>query len=498
MRKEWFFDRFCGADIAVYAEDGRIVEANFEEKGADELTGNIYKGRVCNVVPGMQAAFITCGLERNCYLPLAEGASRFSTYDGEGNAREALSLKEGDEILVQIVKPPRGNKGAKVTCDLSFVGKNLIYLPRTDFLGISRKIVAPLVREALLKDAGKLRGKGEGFIVRTAAETAGKRHMKIESEYLKRLWRSVQANAATAAVGDAVFREFDLPFKVMRDSLGGGVTRIHVGSRELYEKVLSLARMRPDLGERKVELYTGAASMYRAFGLSEQLRALPSRTVPLENGGYLVVDRAEAMTVIDVNTGKFIGENDLESTVFETNLVAAREIARQVRLRNVGGIVAVDFIDMLEEEHRLAVTAALEEALSADRAKCRVQPMNDMCVTLFTRKRTCAEATDFFLKPCTHCTRQGYVFSDMYMALRIRSDILDYFANGYQAVVIELNRKLMQTILSERMFSEEVRGAWKDKRVYFVPHATWHEEEYTVRGDNATVLTLPDDAQILY
>ena len=311
MRKEWFFDRFCGADIAVYAEDGRIVEANFEEKGADELTGNIYKGRVCNVVPGMQAAFITCGLERNCYLPLAEGASRFSTYDGEGNAREALSLKEGDEILVQIVKPPRGNKGAKVTCDLSFVGKNLIYLPRTDFLGISRKIVAPLVREALLKDAGKLRGKGEGFIVRTAAETAGKRYMKIESEYLKRLWRSVQANAATAAVGDAVFREFDLPFKVMRDSLGGGVTRIYVGSRELYEKVLSLARMRPDLGERKVELYTGAASMYRAFGLSEQLRALPSRTVPLENGGYLVVDRAEAMTVIDVNTGKFIGENDL-------------------------------------------------------------------------------------------------------------------------------------------------------------------------------------------
>ena len=498
MRKEWFFERFCGAQIAVYAEDGKIVEANFEEKGADELTGNIYKGRVCNVVPGMQAAFISCGLERNCYLPLGEGAARFSTYDGAGGVTEAPSLKEGDEILVQIVKPPRGNKGAKVTCDLSFVGKNLIYLPRTDFLGISRKIVAPEAREALLKEADKLRGAGEGFIVRTAAEGAGKRHLKIESEYLKRLWRSVQANAASAAVGEAVFREFDLPFKVMRDSLGGGVTRIYVSDKELYGKVVSLARMRPDLGERKVELYTGAVSMFRAFGLAEQLRALPSRTVPLENGGYLVVDRAEAMTVIDVNTGKFIGENDLESTVFETNLIAAREIARQVRLRNVGGIVAVDFIDMTEEEHRLAVNAALEEALSADRAKCRVQPMNELCVTLFTRKRTCAEATDFFLKPCTHCTRQGYVFSDIYMALRIRSDISDYFASGYNAVVIELSRTLMQSILAAKMFSEDVRGAWKEKRVYLVPHSTWHEETYTIRGDNAPILTLPDDAQILY
>ncbi len=498
MRKEWFFERFCGAQIAVYTEDGKIVEANFEEKGADELTGNIYKGRVCNVVPGMQAAFISCGLERNCYLPLGEGAARLATYDGAGGVTEAPSLKEGDEILVQIVKPPRGSKGAKVTCDLSFVGKNLIYLPRTDFLGISRKIVAPEAREALLKEADKLRGAGEGFIVRTAAEGAGKRHLKIESEYLKRLWRSVQANAASAAVGEAVFREFDLPFKVMRDSLGGGVTRIYVSDKSLYEKVVSLARMRPDLGERKVELYTGAVSMFRTFGLAEQLRALPLRTVPLENGGYLVVDRAEAMTVIDVNTGKFIGENDLESTVFETNLIAAREIARQVRLRNVGGIVAVDFIDMTEEEHRLAVNAALEEALSADRAKCRVQPMNELCVTLFTRKRTCAEATDFFLKPCTHCTRQGYVFSDIYMALRIRSDISDYFASGYNAVVIELSRTLMQSILAARMFSEDVRGAWKEKRVYLVPHSTWHEETYTIRGDNAPILTLPDDAQILY
>ena len=189
MKKEWFFDRFCGAQIAVYTEDGIVTEAMIEQENAADLTGTIYKGRVCNLVPGMQAAFISCGLERNCYLPLGEGAARFTSYDGEGNLVSTPDLKEGDEILVQIVKPPRGTKGAKVTCDLSFVGKTLIYLPRTNFLGISRKITDPALRERLLKDADKLREPGAGFIVRTAAATADKRHLRIESEYLKRVWR---------------------------------------------------------------------------------------------------------------------------------------------------------------------------------------------------------------------------------------------------------------------------------------------------------------------
>lgn len=498
MRKEWFFDRFCGEQVAVYAEDGKIVEVCVESEKAGELTGNIYKGRVCNVVPGMQAAFVSCGMEKNCYLPLTERAARFSTYDGDGNAREALSLQEGDEILVQLVKPPRGSKGAKMTCDLSFVGKNLIYLPRTDFLGISRKITDPETREALLKEADKLRADGEGFIVRTAAESADRRHLKIESEYLRRVWRAVAKTAKAASVGEAVYRECGLHQKIMRDSLGGGVTRIYVGDGDLYEKVARLARLRADLGERKIVRYTGKGNMFRDYGLTRQICGLASPHVDLENGGYLVIDRAEAMTVIDVNTGKYTGENDLESTVFETNLVAAREIARQVRLRNLGGIIAVDFIDMTDAEHRAAVDAALEEALSTDRAKCRVIPMGELCVTMFTRKRTDQDISSFFFKPCPHCTRQGFVFSDVYMAVLIRSEIMEFFGNDYNAVVVELNRDVMKAILAGRYFSEEVRGPWREKRVYMIPHADWHEEHFTVRGDNAPVLTLPDGAQILY
>ncbi len=497
MKKEWFFDRFCGEQIAVYAEDGKIVEVGVENEKEGDVLGNVYKGRVANVVQGMQAAFVSCGMERNCYLPLNEGVELFSSYDGSGKFTSS-PLKAGDEILVQVVKTPRGSKGAKVSAELSFVGKNLIFLPRTDFLGISRKITDEKAREELLKEADKLREAGQGFIVRTAATGATKRALKIESEYLKRVYRATLEAAKTAPVGTAVYREYDLPVKVMRDSLGDGDTKVYVGDGELYEKVVNLARMRSDLGEKRIVRYTGERSMFSYYGLDEQILSLTDPQIKLKNGAHLIIDRTEAMTVFDVNTGKYTGDSDLESTVLKTNLLAAQEIARQVRIRNVGGIVAVDFIDMAEEEHRLAVTAALEEALSKDRAKSRVLPMSDLCVTLFTRKRMSGELGSFLLKPCNHCTRQGYVLSDIYMAMRVRSAILGCFADGYRVAIVELNRALMNKILSERYFADELRGAWREKRVYFIPHTSFPEEKFSVRGDNAKVLTLPDTAQILY
>ncbi len=497
MKKEWFFDRFCGMQIVAYAEDGKVVEVGAERELPALAIGNIYKGRVANIVTGMQAAFIACGLEKNCYLPLDEGAAVFSTYDGRLQAQSSLSLKEGDEVLVQLVKLPRGNKGAKVTCDLSFVGKNLIYLPKTDFLGISRKITDVQMRENLLAEAEKLRTEGEGFIVRTAASAATRRHLKTESEYLRRVYRATVEQAASAPAGTAVYREYELPFKVMRDSLGG-VGKIYVGDADLYEKVLRLVRMRSDFSEKNVILHKGMRTMLTEYGLAEQIYTLTDPRVELEGGGELVIDRTEAMTVIDVNTAKFTGESDLESTVYETNLLAAKEIAHQVRLRNIGGIVAVDFIDMAEEEHRQAVEDALAKALSEDRAKCRVLPMNELCVTLFTRKRTANEVGTVMLKPCPHCTRQGYVYSELFMAMRLRAEIAECFAGGYRAVILELNRGVMEAILKRHYLTSEAEGAWRGRRVYMIPHRTYHEEQYTIRGDNNPVLTLPDDAQILY
>ncbi len=497
MKKELFFARFCGERFAACTEDGVLMDVGVESEADGELLGNIYKGKVANVLTGMQAAFVACGLEKNCYLPLGEGASCFSSYDGEGNITER-ELKEGDEILVQIVKLPRGGKGAKVTRALSFVGKNLIYLPETDFLGISRKITDEAVREELLKETDRLRKSGEGFIVRTSAEKAEKKQRKAEADYLKKLYATVMEKAKNAPVGAVVFRECSLPVQIMRDSWGDGLHKIYVDDKETYETVLSLARFRRDIGEKKIVLYGEARGMLSRYGILEQMYQLAETTIALKNGGNLVIDRTEAMTVIDVNTGKFTGETDLESTAYETNLCAAREIARLARVRNVGGLIAVDFVDMAEEAHREAVNEELAGALEADRTKCRVYPMNELCVTLFTRKRTKNDLLSFLLKPCPHCTRQGYVFSDLFMVMRIREQLLDLFADGYRSAIVELNRGLMEKILSERYLEEDVRGAFVGKRVYMIPHSAWHEEKFTARGDNSGVLSLPDKAQILY
>ena len=496
MTKDWYFDRFCGAQIAVCAENGKIVEVELEREGGGDVTGNVYKGRVANVVGGIQAAFVACGMEKNCYLPLNEHNARLNSYDGEADA-SPRAIEEGEELLVQIVKPAFVSNGAKVTADLAFVGRLLIYLPQTKFLGISRKITDTEQREKLLSEADKLRSAGEGFIVRTAAEHAAKKSLKTEAEYLRKLYRSALEYAASAPVGTLVYREYDLPMKVMRDSLGE-IGKIYVGDRTVYERFLRLAKIGGYLPEKKFVLYTGKRAMLEHYGLAQQINALAGTRVPLGNGGDIVINRTEAMTVVDVNTGKFTGEDDLESTSYETNLQAAREVARQVRLRNIGGIVAVDFIDMLQSEHRAAVQQELENALFDDRAKTRVYEMSELCVALFTRKRTKNDLLSIMLKPCPYCAGDGHIPSDLFLAVSLRGKIMDCFADGYGSVIIDVNAALMKRLLAGRYFTEDAKGAWLGKRVYFVPREDLREEKFAVRGDDGAVLTVPDNAQILY
>ena len=238
--------------------------------------------------------------------------------------------------------------------------------------------------------------------------------------------------------------------------------------------------------------------MFEYFGLEEQVYRLISSRVPLASGAYLVFDRTEALTAIDVNTGKFTGDSGLEDTVFSTNLLAAREIARQVRLRNIGGIVVVDFIDMESAQHRAAVVAELENCLREDRAKCSVYAMSDLGMVSFTRKKVKSDNVSILTKRCPYCKGTGAVLSDSYLAFRIQIAIKKCFAEGYENVIVELNAGLFAYILSARRFSHLVQGEWRGKRVYMIPHKTFHEEHFTVRGDNNPVLTLPDTAKLLY
>ncbi len=499
-KKEWFLDRYCGQQYAALLEAQKLTEFSCEDEPRLSCVGNIYKGKVVNVLSGMNAAFVHCGLAKNCYLSMEETYADYTKYDGTlHEISTSLDLKAGDEVIVQVTKSARGNKGAKVTTHLSFVGKLIIYLPNTGFLGISRKITDEAEREKLLEVVDKMRTRAdEGFIVRTQAPFATPKQMKAEAEYLKKLYKSMLTSVKDAPVGRVLYEDDDLPERVMRDCFGEEINAIHVGDAALYEKVVKIAKLRGDIPERKIHFYNGERAMFREYGIAPLIYEASNPIVPLEEGGTLVIEHTEAMTVIDVNTGSHIGDSCLEETVFAVNLTAAREIARQVLLRNIGGIIVVDFVDMTSEEHKQAVTDELTACLAKDKAKCHVLPMSDLCITQFTRKRVGKDISALIKKPCSHCGGSGLVADDVFLITNIRNAILDCFADGYHSAIIELNVRIMKKILEERMFAHELKTRWKDKRIYCIPHKTYREEHFTIRGDNASVLTLPNTAQILY
>lgn len=500
MKKELFFDRYCAHQFAAIVEDGTLMEFAAEKEESGQIIGNIYKGKVANVHTGMNAAFIACGLEKNCYLSLEESYTDYTKYDGTSvkTNLKPLCLKEGDEVLVQVTKPPRGNKGAKVTTHLSFVGRRMIYLPITDFLGISRRITDVQQREQLLKLAEEMRsGDTEGFIVRTQAPFATTAQLQKEAEYLKKLYAQMVEAAKDAPVGSVLYEDEDLPVRMLRDCFGDDISAIHVGDEELYQRLLALVKLRDDLSEDKLIKYNGERSMMRQYGIMPLVYDIALPSVSLSGGGSIVIEHTEAMTVIDVNTGSFVGNKSLEETVFAVNLEAAAEIARQVRLRNIGGIIVVDFIDMAEEEHRLAVTEELKKHLSLDKAKCNVLPMSELCLTQFTRKRVGNAVLSYLVKPCQHCQGKGHVPDDIFVLTRLRAKILDCFADGNTAAVVEVNEGILHKIVSEGVFAKEAKGRWKDKKIYFIPHKTYKEDYFYIRGEKGDVADLPENAQQL-
>lgn len=487
-----YFDFFGGDCFAAVTEGDDLVEFHLDSANASDISGSIYKGRVVNVLEGMQAAFVAFGQAKNGYLaagdiPAAEGAP----------VAEHLNVGIGDEVMVQVLKSPIGTKGARLTMNLSFVGKHLIYLPGTPFLGVSRKISDEQERAGLLSLAEKLRTEGDGLIMRTNAPHADMKTLKTEAKYLRGLYLTALDSYKEASVGDLVYRDADVHVRLLRDFDFTEIGRIYIGSETVYRRVGAIMKQ---AGRKNMAvLYNGAREMFDYFGLEKQIREILSPRVALKNGAYLVFDKTEALTVIDVNTGKFIGNTDsLEDTVFETNILAAREVARQARLRNMGGIIVVDFIDMEREEHRRAVVEALREALKADRAKCNVSETSGLGLVQFTRKKSKDDNTVMLTKTCPYCKGAGTVLSDTYIAFKIKIALKNCFAEGYENAVVELNAGIFAQIISKRMFSHTMQHSWKGKRIYMIPHKTYHEEYFTVRGDNSDVLHLPDTAQLLY
>lgn len=481
-RKTLYFDSFCGYYISAVTENEKITEFNFEKRENKIVVGNIYKGRVEKVLPGMNAAFVDCGLSKNCYLCADEHLAERDKYDIESDLSVPVlpELHAGDEILVQVVKLPVGKKGAKVTSHITIVGKSIIYMPDTPFIGVSRKISDGELRKNLIYSAQKLISEGEGLVLRTAAPYASRRQLEEEYAYLKNLYEGISAAAPAAPVGQLMYADFALPIRVLRDTLSSDIDRIVVGSRELAKMLENIVSLYPSHSRRPVELHETGRDMMDELGLSSQFLGITSPRVDLENGAYLVIEHTEALTVIDVNTGHFTGDDNLEQTVYLTNILAAREIARQVRLRNIGGIIVVDFIDMQETAHKNAIVEELDTALKGDKVKCSVSPMSRLGLVEFTRKRTGVSIYSMMVKPCRRCN-SGYVRTAEFIIIGLRANLLNMFVEGAGDIRIDVNNEVFSRLMAWKEMREDLNAHAKGAKIYAVPHRTYREEQITVR-----------------
>jgi len=492
-KKTLYFDSLCGYIVSAVLEDGKLTEFNFEKRAQGTLIGNVYKGRVETVLPGMQAAFINCGLERNCYLSTDDVIPEKSCSGTAFAAPAFPALAEGEEILVQVVKAPVGKKGAKVTVHPSFIGKSLVYMPNTPFIGVSRKFDDDELRENLEYSVKRLLKDGEGLIVRTAAPYTKRDALKKEYDYLKNVYAEICEKFKTAEVGELLYTDSSLPVRVLRDMLSDDIDSIVVGSEKLRDLIENTVDY-PLHWSGKVSVHDTGRVMLEETGISEQLAAVTSPRVRLDNGAEIVIEKTEALTVVDVNTGKFTGDDNLEQTVYFTNILAAREIARQVRLRNIGGIVVVDFIDMKSEKHKKSLVAELENALKSDKAKCVVSAVSRFGLVEFTRKRVGNDPLPVFIKPCPYCNEKGYTYTAEYILLNLRAKIFDMLTDGAQSILVEMNRQVFDAMQNWREYLDDIKARAGEAEIYFVPHRTYHEEQFTFAVDK---FKLPDDAVLL-
>ena len=413
MREEILINVTPRETRVAVVEGGILQELLVERASKLGLVGNLYKGRVCRVLPGMQAAFVDIGLERTAFLHASDIHLPITEDTGErrlpAEGIDALCC-EGREILVQVLKDPLGAKGARLTTRVSLPARYLVFMPRqSEYVGISQRISEEGERTRLreIVRAAK-RGEG-GFIVRTAAEGASEAALRSDLEFLYRLWDSIQERARTAPIISILHEDLPLVMRCLRDLGSGDVEKIRIDSRETYQRICRFAEQFVPERLDRIEHHAEDYPLFNFHGVEEEIQKALERKVLLKSGGHLFIDQTEAMTTIDVNTGAFVGHRNLEETIFKTNLEAAVAIARQLRLRNLGGIIIIDFIDMSEEEHKRQVLQALEKAVARDHAKTHVSALSALGLVEMTRQRTRESLSHVLCESCPTCHGRGFV-----------------------------------------------------------------------------------------
>ena len=470
-------------------ENGVLQEVFVERTRSRGIVGNIYKGKVVRVLPGMQAAFIDIGLERAAFIHASEIAPRQDKNNEEAQERPIYELvHEGQSLVVQVTKDPLGTKGARLTTHISIPARYLVHMPGNNHVGISLRIddaderdrLRQLVEACLQTSGGETYEHG-GFILRTAAEGIGEEEIKSDILFLHRLWGTIEENIKNSKAPATVYEDLPLHLRTMRDLVNPNIERIRIDSSETFEKVSKFVRkLVPEINGR-VEYYPGERPIFDLFGVEDEINKALSRKVQLKSGGYLILDQTEAMTTIDVNTGAFVGHRNLEETIYKTNLEAAVAIVRQLRLRNLGGIIIIDFIDMEEPEHQRQVQRAFEKAMEQDHAKTNFTGVSELGLVEMTRKRTRESLENVLCEPCPTCIGRGTLKTAETVCYEIFREILRavraYEGDGYMVLASE---SVIDRLLDEESNNVADLEEFIEKPIRFQVEPIYTQEQFDV------------------
>ena len=483
-------------------EEGTVVEVYMERKKDRSIMGNIYKGKAIRVLPGMQAAFVDIGMERAAFLyvtdayssireyhqMLDEGWEDQDTLEFESNSSylsEPLQIedvvREGQELLVQVSRDPLGTKGTRITSHITLPGRYLVLMPTVNHVGISRRIRDEVERRRLGDTVLRIRPPSIGFIVRTASEGAQEEELKNDMDLLRRIWENIQQKNETASAPSLIHSDLNMVLRVIRDLMTADVKRVVTDSKDEYKQIIQFVENYMPRMQCDIDLYENRTPIFDVFGIEMELDKALKRRVWLKSGGYIVIETTEALTAVDVNTGKFVGKRNLEDTILKTNLEAAKEIAYQLRLRNIGGIIIIDFIDMEKESNRELVYHTLESALRKDRAKSNISKISELGLVEMTRKRTRESLTQLLGEPCPTCEGLGYVKSktticyDIFREIdRVSSDL------GGKTVMVDVNPEVAEMLCEEERAGIERLERALGKRIVVQGVARFHQDEFEI------------------
>ncbi len=462
-------------------ENGVLQELIIERSSQRGLVGNIYKGEVCRVLPGMQAAFVDIGLERAAFLHFSDLCSRDLAKKGSENIEHYLH--EGQHVVVQVTKDPLGSKGARLTTEISIPSRYQVYMPYAGTCGVSQRIECEKERarlRACLESFQKEHESGS-FIARTAAECTEENLLNSDMAFLLKLWESITEKIKSSKVKQLIHKDLPLSIRTLRDLYKEGIEKVRVDSRETYVSLIKFADEFVPEVLPVIEHYTGEPPVFDIYSVEDEIQKALERKVSLKSGGHLVFDQTEAMTTVDVNTGGYVGGRNLEETIFKTNLEAVQSITRQIRLRNLGGIIIIDFIDMQSEEHKQQVLQALQRNLEKDHAKTKITEVSTLGLVEMTRKRTRESLEHILCEPCSACGGRGVLKTAETICLEVFREIIREVRQfNVQQILVLASNEVVEMLLDEEADMLAELEVFLGIRIRFRAESQYNQEQYDV------------------